>query len=92
MGDCPQQSRGLSPKPLREERARNFESLLVWKRPMKRNTDQAPPKGFSLMARRWWKRLLADFSISDAAGLLLLETALRCFDRAERARDRKSVV
>jgi hypothetical protein len=44
------------------------------------------PKGLSSMARRWWTRLVADFSIEDAAGLLLLETALRCFDRAEQAR------
>jgi P27 family predicted phage terminase small subunit len=44
------------------------------------------PKGLSPAARRWWTRLVADFGISDPAGELLLETALRCFDRAEQAR------
>jgi hypothetical protein len=45
-----------------------------------------PPKGLSAAAKRWWWRLLDEHDITDAAGLLLLEQALRCFDRAEGAR------
>ena len=46
-----------------------------------------PPKGLSLLARRWWDRLIDEYAIRDAGGLLLLETALRAFDRAEQARE-----
>jgi P27 family predicted phage terminase small subunit len=45
-----------------------------------------PPKGLSRAARSWWRRLVAEYQISDAAGELLLEQSLRCFDRAEQAR------
>jgi P27 family predicted phage terminase small subunit len=45
-----------------------------------------PPVGLSQPARRWWTRLVREYSISDPAGELLLETALRAFDRAEQAR------
>jgi P27 family predicted phage terminase small subunit len=46
----------------------------------------APPKGLSAASRRWWRRLAGDYGIRDAAGELLLETALRSLDRAEQAR------
>ena len=32
-------------------------------------------------ARLWWKRITAEFDISDDAGRLLLQTALEAFDR-----------
>ena len=44
------------------------------------------PLGLSDDAARWWASLQADFPLSDSAGRLLLETALRAFDRAEEAR------
>jgi phage terminase small subunit len=53
---------------------------------LKNSQPNAAPKGLSPAARGWWKLLLADFAIEDPAGRLLLETALRNFDRAEAAR------
>ena len=44
------------------------------------------PAGLSKPAQGWWKRLRDEYGIADVAGELLLETALRCFDRAEQAR------
>lgn len=46
---------------------------------------KAPP-GLSKAASEWWKKLQAEYEIIDHAGLLLLEQALRSFDRAEEAR------
>jgi P27 family predicted phage terminase small subunit len=53
---------------------------------MKKRQEQPPPKGLSLAARQRWKQLLGEFHIRDAAGLMILEAALRAFDRAEQAR------
>jgi P27 family predicted phage terminase small subunit len=49
-------------------------------------TTPAAPAGLSPAAKKWWDRLTVEFAINDPAGELLLETALRCFDRAEQAR------
>lgn len=43
------------------------------------------PAGLSAEAVLWWHALQADFPLSDSAGRLLLETALRSFDRATEA-------
>ena len=45
-----------------------------------------PPQGLSDAARRWWHELQKDYPLTDAAGALLLETALRALDRTEEAR------
>lgn len=45
-----------------------------------------PPKHLSTEARRQWSRLRDDFAIDDAAGLLLLQSALEAFDRLQDAR------
>ncbi|OGP13092.1 MAG: hypothetical protein A2052_03730 [Deltaproteobacteria bacterium GWA2_54_12] len=44
------------------------------------------PQGLSKAAVSWWGKLLREYQITDNAGLLLLEQALRSFDRAEEAR------
>lgn len=51
-------------------------------------TKPAPkaPQGLSRPAKTWWARLVKEYGINDAAGLMLLEQALRSFDRAEEAR------
>lgn len=46
----------------------------------------AAPAGLSESAKRWYRRLMAEFEIRDEAGRLLLETAMRAFDRGESAR------
>ena len=45
-----------------------------------------PPAGLSKTAAKWWRRLTSEYDITDSAGELLLETALRALDRAEKAR------
>lgn len=52
---------------------------------MKKTTPKVPP-GLSAAAAAWWKKLLIEYEIADAAGLLLLETALQAFDRMHQAR------
>jgi hypothetical protein len=55
----------------------------------------AVPAGLSAVARRWWVLLQEEYEITDVAGRLQLEQALRCFDRAEQARrvlDKEGVV
>src|SRR5687768_1413030 len=62
-------------------------------RPMKKPVPA--PTGLSRAARGWWAKLAADYGIDDSAGLLILESALRSFDRAEAAReilDREGIV
>ena len=44
------------------------------------------PAGLSAAAAKWWADLQRDFPLADAAGLLLLEQAMRAFDRCEEAR------
>ena len=44
------------------------------------------PKGLSAPAKVWFRKLLDEYEIADQGGYLLLETAMRRFDRAEAAR------
>lgn len=46
----------------------------------------ATPAGLSKAGSQWYQRLTTEFEIRDEAGRLLLETAMRAFDRAEAAR------
>ena len=46
----------------------------------------AAPKGLPTVARAFWRRLQAEYSITDAGGLTLLEVAARAFARMEEAR------
>lgn len=52
---------------------------------MKKSSANVPP-GLSAKAKTWWKKIIAEYEIEDAAGLLLLETALQAFDRMHDAR------
>ena len=57
------------------------------KSPLLPDPDQGGvPEGLSPKAAEWWHALQADFPLNDSAGRLLLESALRAFDRAEDAR------
>ena len=51
-----------------------------------RSRRESPPKDLSRAAKDWHRRLTNEFEIRDEAGLLLLETAMRAYDRAETAR------
>jgi len=46
------------------------------------------PGHLSKEAKRIWKEILEEYSISDAAGLRILRVALESFDRAQAARER----
>jgi phage terminase small subunit len=48
-------------------------------------TDHRLPSDLSPAARAWGVRILAEFQVDDAAGLLLLAEALRAWDRAREA-------
>lgn len=52
-----------------------------------KNLTPKPPSGLSPAAGKWWKKLLDEYGIEDAAGLLLLETALQAHDRMHQARE-----
>ena len=43
------------------------------------------PVGLTPASSTWWKTLIDDYDITDAAGLLLLENAMRARDRMEQA-------
>jgi len=45
----------------------------------------AAPKSLSPEARRWWRALCGENDLSDAAGRLLLQTALEALDRMRQA-------
>lgn len=47
---------------------------------------KAAPKSLSAAAKKWWRRIMADFEITDLAGQLLLQAALEAFDRMGQAR------
>jgi phage terminase small subunit len=51
-----------------------------------KNPEPTTPTGLSDAASTWWQSLHAEYSICDPGGLLLLEAAMRAFDRAEEAR------
>lgn len=44
------------------------------------------PRHLSAEARRKWDELQADYALDDAAGRLLLQSALEAFDRLQQAR------
>lgn len=46
-----------------------------------------PPKHLSAEARRWWRRVLAEYGIEDAAGLMILGQALEAYDRLREAQE-----
>ncbi len=56
------------------------------KRSSKPNLSPPAPAGLSPAAQEWWKNLQADYPLADSAGMLLLEQAMRAFDRCEEAR------
>ena len=48
----------------------------------------AAPKHLSDDAKAWWRKIQADYSIDDNAGLLLLQTAMEAFDQMRSAQAR----
>lgn len=46
----------------------------------------AVPSHLSKEAKAWWRKLCAEYDLSDGAAQILLESALTEFDRAEKAR------
>lgn len=46
------------------------------------NTPPAP-ENLTKAAAAWWQKLVAEYDLSDPAGLLLLQAALECFDRVK---------
>lgn len=44
------------------------------------------PSHLTPEAARWWRELVAEYSIADPAGFLLLQTAMEAFDRMQQAR------
>ena len=50
-----------------------------------KNSVQKPPRGLSREAKSWWRKLIAEYTIEDEAGLLVLATALEAFDRMRQA-------
>ncbi len=52
------------------------------------NRKPAAPAHLSGESKRHWSRILSEFKIEDAAGLLLLRCALEAWDRAQDARAR----
>ncbi len=53
---------------------------------MKNSSDPKPPKHLSSEAKKWWEQVVADYTIDDAAALVLL-TACEAFDRRREARE-----
>jgi len=43
------------------------------------------PKTLTKEAASWWKKITAEYAITDEAGKLLLQTALEAFDRMRQA-------
>ncbi len=50
-----------------------------------RKTSLNAPKHLSAAARKWWRAIMGEYQVEDAAGLLLLTTALEAFDRMKSA-------
>lgn len=46
-----------------------------------------PPDHLTAAARDWWLALVADYAITDRAGLLLLTQAAEAWDRARECRE-----
>ena len=47
---------------------------------------QKPPAGLSKATAKWWQALRDEYDIDEPAGLSLLESAARAWDRAQQAR------
>lgn len=52
---------------------------------MKKSTRRPTPKALSPGAQSWRRKLVAEFGITDPAGELLLDAAMRAWDRATEA-------
>lgn len=50
-----------------------------------KSTPKTPP-GLSPAAATWWRKLTSEYQVDDAAGLLILQTAMEAFDRMHQAR------
>src|SRR5215470_12219967 len=48
-------------------------------------TQPKPPPNLSPPARKWWRTIADEFGITDAAGILILNTAAEAFDRMKEA-------
>ncbi len=46
-----------------------------------------PPKSLNAEAKKWWRKLVEEYEISDPLGLLLLQTALEALDRLRDAQN-----
>lgn len=60
-----------------------------------KNSYPKPPAGLSTEAVGWWKRITTEFVFETPDTLLILEAAMRAFDRMEQARaavDREGLV
>lgn len=44
-----------------------------------------PPKHLSAAAKTWWRQIQDEYSVTDSAGLLVLEAAMEAFDRMKMA-------
>ena len=50
-----------------------------------KNSDPKPPAHLSREAKSWWRKLVAEYAISDEGGVLILQTAMEAFDAMRRA-------
>jgi P27 family predicted phage terminase small subunit len=50
-----------------------------------RNSKPKPPAGLSAEAKRWWSQIVEQYEVDDAAGFLLLVTAMESFDDMRKA-------
>lgn len=46
-----------------------------------------PPKNLSLDAKKLWTDLVAEYTLTDVAGMAILEAGLESFDRARAAKE-----
>lgn len=53
---------------------------------MKANKKAAAPEGLAASTAKWWQQVREEYALDDPAGLYLLETAARSWDRAQQAR------
>jgi len=49
-------------------------------------TTEKPPKGLTAEARRWWRRIVAEYEDWDSGDLLVLQLGLESLDRLMQAR------
>jgi P27 family predicted phage terminase small subunit len=52
---------------------------------LKKSASLKIPKGLSVDAKTWWKRLHDEFDLEDEGAAFLLESAIRSFDRMNQA-------